>query len=324
MRLIDLWCNWALQYACESTQYDPGRYGAVSPRLSQIDGYLSGVGATVLACGREPDDWAAQADPWSTLGEMIARYEAEFPGRLLIQPEDVARWESEPEDFIAWGMLGVAGFDALVRTSTDLGRLPALFERGVRVFQLVASGASALGGSAEAGDDRGLTDLGRAFLDHLDRLAPRAESRGPRPVVDASAMNDRTLADVLSWFEERGSTSVLLVRSHGGDLPTAESLARFRRIGGLIGLTPGAGGLGSAESFRHAVESVAAVPFQGRPGNEGIGIGSDFLGRDHLPPELAGVAPLVEWLGRTLGDEVLAPVARVNARGLFVRAAGAD
>ena len=60
MRLIDLHCNWAIQYACESTQYDPALYADVPGALSQVDGYLSGVAAAVLVCGRRSGDWAAQ------------------------------------------------------------------------------------------------------------------------------------------------------------------------------------------------------------------------------------------------------------------------
>ncbi|MGC8643997.1 MAG: membrane dipeptidase, partial [Isosphaeraceae bacterium] len=61
MRLIDLHCNWAIQYARESTWYDPARYSDIPGKVSQADGYLSAVSAAVVVCGRRADDWAAQA-----------------------------------------------------------------------------------------------------------------------------------------------------------------------------------------------------------------------------------------------------------------------
>ena len=111
MRLIDLHCNWALQYARESSQYDPQSYADIPDRLGQLDGYLMGTRAAVLACGRRAGDWADQPQPWQALGEMLARYEAEFPGRLIHGPEDVERMHSEPADGLCWGVLAVEGFD---------------------------------------------------------------------------------------------------------------------------------------------------------------------------------------------------------------------
>ena len=137
-------CNTQARHA--STTPRPTR--TYVTRLDQVDGYLTGTGIAVLTCGRRAGDWTQQPDAWKTLGEMIARYEAEFSGRLLIGPDDVTRWSAEPPDGIGWGILGIEGFDALVRASDDLDRLPGLFRRGVRVFQLVETEASALGGAA--------------------------------------------------------------------------------------------------------------------------------------------------------------------------------
>ena len=239
MRLIDLHCNWALQYAGETCQYDAAAYADVGTRLDQVEGYLTGTGIAVLTCGRRAGDWTQQPDAWKTLGEMIARYEAEFSGRLLIGPDDVTRWNAEPPDGIGWGVLGIEGFDALVRTPDDLDRLPGLFRRGVRVFQLVETEASALGGAAVRGDDRGLTELGRAFLDRLDGLSRACGPSGPCPVVDLADLNSRATAEVLAWFESDRTRlhRLLLVRSHGTiETPrrpvvtglSAENLQRFR------------------------------------------------------------------------------------------------
>jgi membrane dipeptidase len=333
MRLIDLHCNWALQYARESSQYDPGFYEGITGRLGQLDGYLMGTRATVLTCGRRAEDWAVQAEPWQVLGEMIARYEAEFPGRLLHGPDDVARWDAEPEDGLCWGVLGVEGFDVLVRKAGDLDRLAGLFARGVRVFQLVETGASPLGGSAAPGDDRGLTDLGRLFLERLLDLSPAGGAAGPRPAVDLADLNGRTTADVLDWFEAEPARRerLLLVRSHGpidrgGQGPSSglagSNLGRLRALGGDIGLGVGATDFASAEDLRSAIESVASTPFDGRAGYEGIGVGTDFLNTEPPLPGCHTVDHICGWLSASFGADAAEAISSGNARGLLLRAAG--
>jgi membrane dipeptidase len=334
MRLIDLHCNWALQYAGESSQYEPRLYAEISGRLGQVDGYLMGTRASVLTGGRRAEDWAAREDPWEALGDMIARYEAEFPGRLLHGPEDVARWEAEPADGLCWGVLGVEGFDALIRKVGDLDHLADLLTRGVRVFQLIETGASRLGGAAAPGDDRGLTDLGRHFLDGLLDLAPAKGAAGPRPAVDLADMNGPTTADVLTWFEDDPARRerLLLVRSHGSierpDRPavtglTASNLGRLRALGGLIGLGVGMADFPSAEEFRAAIEAVAAEPFEGRAGYEGIGVGTDYPNVDRPLDGLDTVEHIIAWLSASLGAEAAGAIGFGNARHFLLRAAGA-
>src|SRR5262245_33532128 len=159
MRLVDLHCNWALQYACESTQYDPAQYAEIASRVGQVEGYLMGTSADLLFCGRRAGDWSKQSDPWGTLAAMITRYEAEVPGRLVLDPDDAARWSAEPADGLCWALLGIEGFDALVCEASDLDRISTIYRRGIRVFQLVDSATNMLGGSsASSDDDRGLTE----------------------------------------------------------------------------------------------------------------------------------------------------------------------
>ncbi len=97
LRLIDLHTDWLLQYAPETTIYDPALYDGVTRRLGQIEGYLQGTSAAVMSCYRRAEDWTRYADPWAALGLLITRIEAEFPGRLLLGPDDSTRWRAEPE-----------------------------------------------------------------------------------------------------------------------------------------------------------------------------------------------------------------------------------
>jgi membrane dipeptidase len=333
MRLIDLHCNWALQYAGESSQYDPALYPEIAARLGQLEGYLSDTAAAVLFCGRAALDWERQADPWRTLAEMITRYEAEFPGRLLSGPEDAARWASEPEDDICWGMLGVEGFDFLIRTPADLDRLAPLFERGVRVFQMVATSATAMGGSGDLDRDRGLTPLGHAFLGRLAELAPEAGSLGPRPILDLAKLNVKTMGDVLTRFENNPALPdrVLLTcsradvlipsRSDGPSLAHAE-LVRFRALGGLLGLVAGAPEVGSAATLREVIDLVAAIPWNGKAGCEGISIGTGFPEVKGPAAPLASASRLAEWLTAAFPREIATAIAADNARRLLLQATG--
>jgi membrane dipeptidase len=335
MRLIDLHCNWALQYAYETTQYDPGLYEDLPSRVGQVEGYLSGTAAAVLACGRIACDWEKQEDPWKSLDEMLSRYEAEFAGRLLIGPEDVDRWKAEPQDAMCWGVLAIDGLNILVRGPVDLHRLAGLFDRGVRVFRVVGAGSSSIGGSACPGDEAGLTELGLELLDELASLAPSADQPGPRPVVDLAGLNARSTGDVLAWFEADAAARarLLLVRSHGTiEMPgrtgfaglTTENLTRLRALGGVVGLTAGNTWFQSEEEFRAAIDSIAPIPFEGRRGYEGIGIGTSFLELNQTIANLATVSEIASWLTSRYPPEIAIGLAQGNARMLLLRAAGSE
>ncbi len=323
-RLIDLHCDWLLQYAGETTVFDPALYTGVEQRISQSAGYLQATSAAVLSCYRRAEDWARQPDPWKALGELITRLEAEFPGRLLIGPEDFGRWRNEPEG-LCWGIIGVEGFDSLVREPHDLERLPALFDRGVRIFQPVYSENSALAGSSVRGDSRGLTDLGRAFLQQLADLPP-----GPCAAIDIAHMNPTAASEVLDWFESNPSCSdrLIPIYSHGAlshdgfNTPraiTRENIARLRVLGGVIGLSVGPPFYQSKEAIKVDIEAVAELPYLGRAGFEGIAIGTDFLGVDQTLPGVNDVEAVVAWIQSAFPPQAAAAILSGNAAALMGR-----
>lgn len=328
--MIDLHCDWLLQYVPEATCFDPAHYSDVRARLGQSEGYLQTTRAAVLACYRSEEDWASQADPWRALGDLITRIEAEFPGRLLIGPADFARWEAEP-DSLAWAMIGIEGFDATIRMPADLDRLPALFDRGIRLFQPVYSPTSVLAGSAGEGDDRGLTDLGRAFLQTLVDLD--LEPAGPRPLLDLAHLNPIAAADVLSWFEADSDRCdrLLPLYSHGAlrhdgctrpRAITPENLARLRALGGMMGFSVSPPFYHSAEQLRQGIETAAALPFRGCAGYEGIAIGTDFLGVSRTLPGLSNAPELGAWIRSTFDAHAARMLLHDNARGMLRRAVG--
>lgn len=328
-RLIDLHVDWLLQYATEITLFDPDLYAGTTSRLGQVEGYLGATSVAILSCYRRAEDWARHDDPWRALGELLTRYEAEFPGRLLIGPDDLERWRRDQAG-LTWGVLGVEGFDALIRTTADLDRLPALFARGVRLFQPAYTEGSLLAGSAMPGDDRGLTDLGAAFLATLAEVA--ANAGGPRAIVDLAHLNPRSAADVLSWFESDAERvrRLIPVYSHGlirddaHGIPcalTPEALQRLRALGGVVGLTPAF--YDDAGSFAAAIEAAAAVPFEGRAGFEGLAIGTDFLGVDRNPDGLGSAPEIIAWLTHRFSPPVAQALIQGNGERLVERIVGA-
>ena len=306
MRLIDLRCDWALQYAAETCQYDPAEYAEIPGRLARLDGYLMGTALAVLGARRTPAEWSRQADPRRTLLEMLARHEAEFSGRLLARPDDAARLREEPDGSLAWGVLAVDGLGRFVASPDDLDFLDVLFRRGVRVFRPFEPGRDGLG------------DLDRAILGRLLDLAP---AEGPRPILDLAGADAPTLAAALDWIEADADrpTRLLLLHSRAGAEPIeADHLRRLRALGATIGVVPGA----SAEAFREAIDAVVAHPFRGREGHEGVGVATDYLGVEAVAPELADVEKLEAWLVASFPPDVAPLLIAGNARSLLLAAAG--
>lgn len=328
MRAIDLHVDWPLQYAAESAAYDPTLYPGVADRIGQSEGYLGAMTAAVVAIFRREEDWKAQADPWRALDLLIARVEAEFSGRLFRDPIDLVRWRDDTEG-MAWAAIGVEGFDHLILSVDDLPRLETLARRGVLVFQPTYGPSGVLAGSSAAGDDRGLLDLGVRFL---ETLAGRG-GIAARPVIDLAHLNPRSMGDVLGWFEAdpiRGER-LGLVYSHGGvvregyDVPraiTLDNVARLRALGGTIGLGVTPPFVGDANQIVAAVETIAATPFLGRVGHEGIAVGTDFLGVEATLPGIGTAAEVIGWFEAGFAPEVARALLYENARSLLARAIG--
>ena len=331
LRLIDIHSNWLWQYASDTSTFDPGAYAEIPARLKQQTAYLTATSAAVLCAGRLPADWQGQADPWRSLGELITRYESEFAGRLLFDRSDLDRWNSEPPEALTWGILGVSGLDYLIREQTNLARLLGLFNRGVHVIQLVETFHSLLAGSADAGDDRGLTELGRACLTEIAALATGKPSC-PLPIIDLAQLNQRSRRETLDALEGPASLGrVLLMYSHGAiahpgfDGPRAldvESLTRLRARGGLVGLTPAQPFYQTPEDFKAAVERVAAIPLDGSAGYQGIAIGCDFLEWDQSLPGLGDAEQIVAWLSQSFESGAAALLIEASARRFFTKALG--
>ncbi len=333
-RLIDLHVDWLLQYAPDSVTFDPARYPGIKARLPQASGYLQTTRAAIVACYRNADEWASRSDPWAALVELIVRVEAEFAGRLLIGVDDFDRWEDD-KNGMTWGMIGVEGFDATIRSSADLPRLRGLFERGVRLFQPVYTATTVLGGSSAAGDDRGLTPLGREFLDALLAAVPEGTGRSPKALLDLAHFNPVSSGEVLDWFEaDPGRAARLIpIYSHGApvhaEFATARALPvdhlrRLRALGGFVGISVSPPFFTTAEQVEAAIRLVAEIPFQGQPGMRGIGIGTDFLGVDQTLPQLGHAEAIVAWVSSRFDKPGANALLHDNARHLLAQITGAS
>ncbi len=326
LRLIDLHTDWILQYAPEMTVFDASLYPGVPGRLPQSEGYLLGTSVAFLACFRKAEDWERQADPWCALSAILARLEAEFPGRILADRADWDRFGDDPQG-MSWGVLGIEGFDALIRSEADLARLPGLFRRGVRLFQPTYNASGLLAGSSQPGDDRGLTDLGRAFLASLAELGNHPDQ--PRPLVDLAHLNPQAASDVLDWFEadESRRSRLIPVYSHGAPRHDAfaspraislDNLRRLRALGGTVGISVSPPFFETLDQVKRGIETVAEIPLRGQAGYEGIAIGTDFLGVDQTIAGLENVPAVVSWVSSEFDARVASLLIEKNARTLIV------
>ncbi len=331
-RLVDLHTDWLLQYALETTLYDPSLYQRVRSRFNQVEGYLQATSAAVLSCFRGADDWAAQTDPWAALDTLITRVEAEFAGRILCSQNDLQR-NRDDADGLCQAVIGIEGFDFLIRDAADLERLRALFDRGVRLFQPTYTASSKLAGSSQPGDDRGLADLGRDFLEALAVLGPAPGKTGPRALVDLAHLNPRSCADILEWFEREPARLDRLtpVYSHGApahagfDTPRAlsnDNLTRLRALGGVVGFSVGPPFFNSPRALKAALEAAAELPFRGTPGIAGLAVGTDFMGVDQTLPELSNVEHVVSWIDGEFEPDTARSLIAGNARTLIELACG--
>jgi membrane dipeptidase len=143
------------------------------------------------------------------------------------------------------------------------------------------------------------------------------------------------MADTLRWFDENPAQGggMLLVVSHGtfgyrelveDSSPDSRNLRAIRSRGGVIGLTPGLPGCETADELKQLVAAIAAIPFDGRPGYEGIAIGGDLLGPEQTAPGLASARDITRSLGRILEPDAAAAIAHGNARNLLVQSAGVE
>ena len=71
-----------------------------------------------------------------------------------------------------------------------------------------------------------------------------------------------------------------------------------------MGLSVGPPFVESAESLITSINAIAAVPFKGQPGYQGIGIGTKYPELICCPRQLANVSKVTEWLMGNYPSEI--------------------
>jgi membrane dipeptidase len=202
----------------------------------------------------------------------------------------------------------------------------------VRVFQPIAAPGGPLGGGAHPGDDRGLSDLGRAFLSRMAELA-RAAGPGPRPILDLAGMNPATMADSLRWYAEdpanRETLPIMMSQAAFDDpplnddsTPSSRIVRELRSLGCVIGLTPGLPGIATPDDLKRFIDAIAAIPFLGQSGHAGIAIASDLMRVERAVPGLGSARDIVRWLVQAFDRPTAARIAADHARDLLLRSIG--
>lgn len=278
-RIIDLRVNWLLQYVGEITTFDPHDYPDIKPRLGEVSGYLQDTLAAIIPCGRSSADWAKQTDPDQAISEIFTRVEAEFPGRILIGPDDYERFASEPHS-LCWAILQLDDLDKLIKPTDATQQLSRWFDRGVRIFRL--------------------TDLAQ-----LDLLAQLGSVTGPKPAVDLGGLDPESVNHALNWFDADPSRRARLfpMISHLKFDFHDFSIKRLRKLSGLVGLALGP----SATEFCAQIE----------PLNEevsGIALSSGYLGGEAVASTgLGTVEEVIRSLTSRLDDAILQSIGHQNA-----------
>ena len=290
-RLIDLQIDWFRQYAPEIEL--PGCPSQdVRPRIPRVDEYFSHTSVAFVSCGKTAD--------------LLPRVEAEFSGRILHGPEDLARFREDPSG-LTWAVIAFNDMQELTGWSAALERLPALFDRGVRLF------------SPFPRQDRGLTDPGRDFL---ARLLGLSRPGAPRPILDLARAGREAMGEILDWFEARDERTERILLIDRGVSMTRDDRARFRSLGGLTAVSITDPLAEASGDIREMIEGIADLPYRGRAGFEGIAIATGFLEADRTLPGLGNAGEVVAWLEETFDPTASRLLIEGNGRKLIEAMAG--
>ena len=183
-------------------------------------------------------------------------------------------------------------------------------------------------------DDRGLTDLGRAFLGRIAELATgrtRGPDSGPRPRRHEHAVGRGYAAlarsgpggtrTATAGFDQRRGTANAASSTESS--PEFATFGSSGSRGGVIGLTPGMPGCETPDELKSLVELIAAHPVRGSR--------TDRRHRHRQRPTGPGATPggpgirargISRWFERTFDRTTAAAIVAGNARRLLLRSAG--
>lgn len=271
-RLVDLGLAWTEQYAPEIELYHPSVVEEVQPALARLDGYLSATDLAFVLLTADPGRMGVKAGPVEAfVGHQLARVEAEFSGRLILNQESLRLLARQPRDHLTWALVGLSSAgDLLTRAEDHLPALRRWMDRGVRLI-----GLDRPLHAGPAGDPD--------WVSQALNLLVGSQDPERRLAVDLGGLDLPEREQALAWFEGPSGRSsglaVLATRvrlssaSHpaGPGLIRLDQAARLGALGGLVGLSV----LPGPETVADTVEALKNAGFG--PGDPGaLGLSTDF------------------------------------------------
>jgi hypothetical protein len=313
-KVIDLEIPWLWQYAPDVSLFDPTLGDTIRPRLSQLDGYLTGTSAAFVSLSLEHLAPSLVADPWRAWSELLARTEAEFCGRIFSGPADQARWLEDPSQ-LCWGVPRIEGLRSALQSTRDLDRLRSFLDRGVRVFGWSSSRHA---GASNASTPGGLIEL-------LGWLERKHHQIGVKTAVDLSHTSRPELEGALDWFEADPARSdrVIPLISRCNDFPgpapslSTQEIRRWRAIGAYLGFALITVSPTAPAALLAEIALAAQSAWKGEPGCKGLAISTSFLRADARVAELGEIGQVARWLLDSFGPDDGAWLATESARALL-------
>lgn len=229
--------------------------------LPQLERYRrAGVNIASINVGFGEISWVEHLKVLSFMRQWIAQRPETY--RLVSTVEDIRRCKAE-------GKLGIFfDIEGMVPVQEDLSLVQTFYELGVR-WMLIAYNRNNRAGGGCLDEDGGLTDVGRAIIDEMERLGM---------VLCLSHAGARTVADALEYAR---NPPIFSHSNPYGDTPhprnVSDGLMRAcAKKGGVIGLSgigPFLGASGNLverllRQLRYVIDLVGA---------EHVGLGLDYV-----------------------------------------------
>jgi membrane dipeptidase len=97
----------------------------------------------------------------------------------------------------------------------------------------------------------------------------------------------------------------------------------LRNLGGTIGLGVTPPFVQHADQIAASIDTLAAIPWNGRTDGAGIAIGTDFLGVDATLPGLGNAPDVIAWVADRFDATLAGRLLHGNARSFLAQLSGA-
>jgi membrane dipeptidase len=236
---------------------------------SGLDGFFDGL-LNGLALIRSPDPW-----DWDNVVHQIGIYRAD------LDHQDLLFVATRAEDFLRAHREGriavVIHLEGPPRIGDDLTKVDVLYGLGVRCMGVTYSRGNEFGSGLADRVDRGLTDLGYALVERMNKLAI---------LIDVSHAGDRTSLEVI----EASRDPVVVTHAGARALwPTRrmkpdEVILALAEKGGVFGIEAAPHTTLTRRNPRHSIESVMEhfQYVEKLVGIDHVAFGLDTLFGDHV------------------------------------------